>query len=281
MQDSIDYDVIQEIDRWALHKLADLTRRVIRAYENYEFHKIYHIIHTFCVVDMSALYLDIIKDRLYVEGKTSPERRSCQTVLYHVADTLLRLLAPILPFTMEEVYQSLMVSTGKRDHNPLSDDSPITESIHMQDLPIIPSQWNNPELGKRWERLLETRDLIVKVLEDARRKKDIGHSLDAIVTIATISDDTIKFLESYKDFLADFCIVSHIELHKVESFGAEYQAIENHPEIAIRVVKAPWQKCTRCWKLHPEVNKDTEYPEVCSRCAKVMKKYMSPNNGPG
>jgi isoleucyl-tRNA synthetase len=176
---------------------------------------------------------------------------------------------------MEEVYQSLQVSTGKKEYNPLSDNVPITDSVHMQDFPAIPDEWNNPELGKKWDRLLETRDLIVKVLEEARRKKSIGHSLDAIVNIATTSDDTIKFMGSYKDFLADFCIVSHIEINKVESFVGEYEALENCPDIAIRVEKAPWMKCTRCWKLHPDVNKDAQYPEVCPRCAKVMREYLS------
>ncbi|MBN1901691.1 isoleucine--tRNA ligase [Candidatus Sumerlaeota bacterium] len=278
-RDSLDYSRLQEFDQWALNKLADITKRVLRAYENYEFHKIYHLIHTFCVVDMSALYLDIVKDRLYVEGKTSPERRSCQTVLYHVADTLLRLLAPILPFTMEEVYQSLLVSTGKSGSNPLSDDKPISDSIHRQRFPEIPDEWINPHLQQKWERLLEIRDLVVRALEDARRNKIIGHSLDAIVTITTTSEETNKFSGIYSDFLADFCIVSHIEINKVDRFGEALKAMEGHPEISISVEKAPWPKCSRCWKLHPEVNKDTEYPEICPRCVKVMKSYMSPQSG--
>jgi len=274
-KNKISYDNLQEIDKWALHKTADLTKRVIKAYDNYEFHKIYHLVHTFCVVDMSALYLDIVKDRLYVEGSNSPERRSCQTVLYEIARILNVVLAPILPYTMEEVYQSLEVSTGYQVQNPLTSDKPLNKSVHCSELPNIPETWIRPDLMEKWTRLLKLREITVKALEEARRDKVIGHSLDAIVYLYTNSQEYYSFLMLYREFLADFCIVSGFETEFTEVFDKTHKPLEADPHISLVVKKASWQKCVRCWKLHPDVNKDPEYPDVCPRCARVLKEYVS------
>jgi len=269
-KDAVGYEELEEIDQWALHKLHSLVERIGKAFEAFEFHKVYHFVHNFCVVDMSALYLDIIKDRLYVEGKTSPERRRAQTVLYQLTHTLVRLLAPVLPFTMEEVYQSLLKATGQIEANPLTEDAVLEKSVHLDSFPSASEIRDNPELEKRWDKLLRMRDATVKQLEEARREKMIGHSLDAKVTLYTSSTEDYDFLERYRDFLADFCIVSRFELERVEEFPPGMECPENFEGIAIKVEKTPWNKCTRCWKLHPEVGNDSRFPETCPRCARVL-----------
>ncbi len=277
------YDDLPEIDQWALHKLAALINKVTRAYEDFEFHKIYHLVHTFCVVDMSALYLDIVKDRLYVEGKMSQGRRSAQTVLYEVARNLVRLLAPVLPFTMEEVYEHLKASTSKSTsarpntttpQHPMPQHLSSRQSVHLEDFPVVPDAWNRQDIAERWERLLALREATVKALEDARRKNIIGHSLDARVTLYTTSEELISFLKGYGDFLADFCIVSAFDVKRVEKFSTGQKPVEGFRGISLNVEKAPWEKCARCWKLHPEVGKDSRYPGVCPRCARVLAKYL-------
>ena len=269
-KDVMAYEELEEIDQWSLHKLSDLVGRLKRAYDQFEFHKVYHFVHTFCVVDMSSLYLDIIKDRLYVEAETSRERRSAQTVLYQLVHHLVRVLAPILPFTMEEVYQSLAFSTGLESENPLTDGKDLKRSIHMEDFPSPPESWTRPDLAERWENLLKMREAVVKALEEARRKKTIGHSLDAHVIVKTPTDEVFTFLEGYGDFLADFCIVSYLEVKKVGGFSEEDTPAEKLPDISIEVNRASWPKCARCWKLHPQVDKDPHYPGVCPRCVKVL-----------
>jgi len=277
--DAVAYESLQEMDQWALHQLHDLVSRVKSAYDHFEFHKIYHFVHSFCVKDMSALYLDIVKDRLYVEGKNSPERRSAQTVLYEVARNLLYVLAPIMPFTMEEVYQSLLVCTGETTHNPIQDDLRLLKSVHLECFPTAPPAWHRPDLSEAWDRLLLLRDRAGKCLEEARRKKDIGHSLDACVSLKTISESYYRFLGKYKDILADFCIVSRFDLQLAERLSPVDAPVEGLPDVSISVGKAPWPKCVRCWKLHPEAGKNPEYPGVCPRCADVLKQYPPQNRG--
>ena len=269
-RDSVPYDNLQEIDRWVLHKLYDLTKRVKRAYENFEFHKVYHFAHTFCVVDMSALYLDIAKDRLYVEGKASSERRAVQTVLCAVAEYLVRLLAPVLPFTLEEVYQSLETTLGRQSENPLNVDKPLKRSVHMELFPEAPELWRQPTLSETWDKLLRLREAVVKVLEEARRRKEIGHSLDARVVFSTTSDELFSLLEPRKHFLADLCIVSSFDIRLVKAFAPAEPPVEGVADVSIKVEKAPWAKCARCWKLHPDAGRDARFPGVCPRCVGVL-----------
>jgi len=279
-QDAVSYEKLPEIDRWALHKLYSLMKRVTKAYEDFEFHKVYHFVHSFCVVEMSALYLDIIKDRLYVEGRDSLTRRAAQTVIHFVADYLVRLIAPVLPFTMEEVFQSLETTLERQTNNPFksnqgADGKPagfgkIAKSVHAELLPEPREVWNQPALEETWEKLLRIREAVVKVLEDARRRKEIGHSLDAKVTFATTSDEIYSLLEDRKLFLADLCIVSSFEIKKVKAFAPGDAPVEEFPEVSIKAEKAPWEKCARCWKLHPETGKNARHPGTCPRCAGVL-----------
>ena len=161
-----------EIDRFTLHKLQLLVEKARRAYDLYEYHTIYHALHNFCAVDLSALYLDILKDRLYTSPAASRERRSAQTVLHALLDTLARLMAPILPFTSEEIWQHMPAAPGK------------PASIHLALLPAVDAALVDADLAERWELLLRVRGEVTKALEEARVKKEIGHALDAAVTIA-------------------------------------------------------------------------------------------------
>ncbi len=236
-----------EIDRYILHRLAYISNRVLKAYEAYDFHVIYHTIHTFCAVDLSAFYLDVLKDRLYVSHPESPERRSSQTGLYHLVNVLARLLAPILAFTMEEIWQAF------RPFTPFEE-----ASVHLTAFAEIPSSFENRDLADRWERLLEIRQEVSKVLEEARKNKEIGHSLDAQVTL-TVNEKTYDFLKDYEVELDDIFIVSRVVLEK--SDGAP---------LAVTVTPAPGVKCERCWHYKTDVGTDGEFPTVCGRCAEVL-----------
>ncbi|NTV41820.1 MAG: isoleucine--tRNA ligase, partial [Syntrophobacteraceae bacterium] len=164
------YEEMEELDRFALHQLQDLVQRVRQAYDRFEFHKVYHALHNYCVVDLSSFYLDILKDRLYVSSAGSPGRRSAQTALYEILSALLRLMAPILSFTAEEGWW----------HLP---DQP-SATIHLEDLPEPKPLFRNGELSQRWEKLLLLRSEVLRALEIARQAKIIGHPLDAVVRLS-------------------------------------------------------------------------------------------------
>ena len=238
---------MEEIDRYILHRLAYISRRVLKAYETYDFHVIYHTIHTFCAVDLSAFYLDVLKDRLYVSHPNSRKRRSSQTALYHLINTLARLLAPILAFTTEEVWQAF------RPLSPFEE-----ESVHLTAFATIPDSFENPELADRWERLLEIRQEVSKALEEARKNKEIGHSLDARVTLA-VNEKTYAFLKDYEEELSDIFIVSQVILKP-----------SDETPLAVEVAPAAGEKCERCWHYKADVGKDKDFPTVCGRCAEVL-----------
>src|SRR5690606_32877585 len=160
---------LEPFDRWILHQLNDLIRRAIGFYETYEFHRIYHIVHNFCAVSLSALYLDVIKDRLYCSAPNDPTRRCAQTVCHRLLDALTRLLAPILVFTSEEAWI----------HGRLGPET----SVHLASMPQVDPELDAPELIETWDRLLELRAEVSRALEAARRDRLIGSSLDATVNL--------------------------------------------------------------------------------------------------
>jgi len=250
-KNAMDPEQMEEIDRYILHRLAYISRRVLKAYETYDFHVIYHTIHTFCAVDLSAFYLDVLKDRLYVSHPDSKERRSSQTALFHLINVLVRLLAPILAFTMEEVWQAFRPIT------------PFTEeSVHLTAFADIPETFENQELADRWERLLDIRQEVSKVLEEARKNKEIGHSLDAQVTLS-VNEKTYNFLKDYEGELDDIFIVSGVVLEKGDGSN-----------LSVTVAPAPGEKCERCWHYKTDVGKDADFPTVCGRCAEVLHKLQ-------
>ena len=247
-----------EIDRYTLHKLQLLVEKARRAYDLYEYHTIYHALHNFCAIDLSALYLDILKDRLYTSPAASRERRSAQTVLHHLLDTLARLMAPILPFTAEEIWRHMPDAPGK------------PASIHLALLPVADAALVDAGLAERWELLLKVRGEVTKALEEARVKKEIGHALDAAVTLAADPELHAR-LAPYAAELRVLFIVSAAEL--VDGTAAPEGAVVSAevPGLSTRVSTATGRKCERCWVHEPSVGESAEHPAICSRCRTALK----------
>jgi len=245
---------MSELDRWALIKLGKVIERVTEAYENYEFHMIYHTVHKFCVTDMSNFYLDIIKDRLYTSKADSAERRAAQTVMYKVLDALVRILSPILAFTSEEIWQFM-------PHKAEDD----TRSVLYNEIPK--DVYSDEELEARWEKLLLIKNDVSKALEIARADKVIGHSLGACVTIYADSE-TEDFLKNFPEDLKTLFIVSEVKLC---SDAAPEGAFKGECEgLAVAVSAPSGEKCERCWMYSETVGTNSAHPTLCERCAKVL-----------
>jgi isoleucyl-tRNA synthetase len=255
-KDAVDYNDMQEIDRFALHKLQLIVEKARAAYEAYEFHVIYHALYNYCTLDLSALYLDILKDRLYTSASQSSGRRSAQSVLYIVLETIARLMAPILPFTSDEIWQYMPPTNGRES------------SIHLALLPEVNPAFKNDSLFQRWEFLLKIRSEATKALEDARAKKLIGHPLDAAVTIS-VNKDTYDTLQPYADKLRSLLIVSQTNLVKDEALDGGIQSSEIE-DLHIRVAPAPGEKCERCWVHDTSVGSDPEQATICDRCRQAL-----------
>ncbi len=239
---------LYEIDRLILHRLQGLARQVSEAYENYEFYAIYHALNNFCTVDLSSFYHDVLKDRLYTSAADSPARRSAQTAMFVVLKDMVRLMAPILSFTAEEVWDHLPDFNGK------------TDSVHLADMPRVDESIKDEALAQRWDRLLEVRSVVTKALEGARREKEIGHPLDAVVTLKA-GGELYDFLTEYQKNLREIFIVSGVELTQVEGDG---------PEAVISPAGAP--KCPRCWVRDESVKLDEqgEPAGICHRCQSTL-----------
>ena len=255
-RDRVQVASMDSLDRWALHRLQQLAKRVVQAYERFEFHKIYHAIHNFCVVDLSAFYLDVLKDRLYVSAATSEKRRSAQTAIFEIAVTLVRLMAPILVFTADELWEHLPAFSGK------------SESVHLELLPEPVAAYEDEAVEKEWESILDIRAEVNRALELARKNKEVGHSLDAEVTIG-ISGPLLERLRGQEDILSRVFIVSKVRLAEAESIEAGVEAVDI-PGMLIQVKPASAEKCARCWVHDESVGTDADQPEICGRCVKEL-----------
>ncbi len=262
-RDRVEYDALAEIDRWALARFAELVRRVTRAYDEYEFHAVYHGLHNFCGTVVSSLYMDVLKDRLYCSAPDDPGRRGAQTVIYRILDGLLRLMAPVLSFTAAEAWEHL---------HGLGADAPIEESVFFASFPGVDDIAGDRDLDARWERLLTLRGEVTRVLEAARRDKVIGLSLDAEVLFRA-EGGTAEFLADNLEMLRELCIVSSMKLvdGQVGGEGVEVMDSETVDNLKIAVRPAPGGKCERCWIISESVGRDDEHPTLCSRCAGVVR----------
>lgn len=262
-QHKIPYPQLEELDKWALHRLQKLIERVRKAFEKFEFHIFFHAFHNFCAVDMSALYLDILKDRLYTSKADSPQRRAAQTVLWEVLTTMVKLMAPILSFTAEEAWQHLMKidpELGRREGR----------SVHLQTLPEVNPAYVNEQLAINWDKLLEIRGEISKALEQARKEKWIGHSLEAAVHLY-VSKELYRFLQAYADQLSTLSIVSAAVLYEpTVQPPADVFTSENVKGLWIKITKAEGKKCERCWQYSTSVGKNPQHPTLCERCSAVV-----------
>lgn len=248
---------MEEIDRFILLRLQHLVQRVTAAYRRYEFHQVYRAIYQFCVLDLSAFYLDVLKDRLYCEAAHSRERRSAQTALYELAHVLVRLLVPILAFTTEEIWQHLPHLPGE------------PASVQLTSWPAVREEYLDTALETRWEKIMAVREEVNKAMEEARQQKLVQHSSQAAVDLYA-EDGLFSFLESVRELLPAAFIVSRVEVHRgrppeTSGRGASEPA---GPWVVIR--PAPGRRCARCWLYTPEVGTDARYPEVCPRCARVL-----------
>ena len=250
----VPYDQMLELDKWALMKCNELAGRVRAAYDNYEFHVVTHAIHNFCVVDMSNFYLDVIKDRLYCDDGLS--RLSAQTAIYRILDALVRMLAPILCFTADEIWHAMPHSEADDERNVLFNDMPsYDEALAFDEAAAI-----------KWDKLIAVRDDVNKALEQARASKLIGKPLEAKVVI-TASEAGKEFLDSCGQDLAKLCIVSAVEVQSGEGEGDSYEALGG---VKIAVSRMEGEKCARCWIYDPTVGSNAEHPCLCARCASVL-----------
>ena len=242
-----------EIDRWALHRLQRLVQRVTKAYEEFEFHIVFHSIHNFCAVDMSAFYLDILKDRLYTSPAASRERRSGQTAMSDILSVLVRLMAPVLSFTADEVWSYLKQA------------SPVP-SVFLADFPKAEDRYIDDGLNGRWERLQAVRGEAAKVLEALRKDKKIGHSLDAAVTLYA-EPVLYAFLKKYEEGLPFIFIASQVAVIAEQDAPPEAFTSEVGKGLKVSAERAKGQKCGRCWMFQESVGTVAEHPQICTRCA--------------
>jgi isoleucyl-tRNA synthetase len=255
-RDLVPFTELKELDRFALIRLNRMIERVLKAYDDYQFHIVYQTIHHFCAVEMSAFYLDIVKDRLYVSVPDDPVRRQAQTVLYRALSAMVRLIAPILPHTAEEVWK----------HAPGTQ----VESVQLTDMPDPVPVWRDDALEEKWTALIQVRDEVNKALEQARRDKVVGNSLGAHVELYP-DENTRSLLGQFED-LETLFIVSKVTIH---DFNARPKDAKDFAIGAIRVVPAPGEKCERCWIVTPEVGQSTQHPTLCPRCVETVERLAS------
>ncbi len=241
LKDSVSVNHMEEIDVWALAGLTEVTEKVLAAYQAYDFQAAYNAIYGFCTINLSARYFDIIKDRLYIREPKSEARRSAQTALYQITDTLCRLMSPILAFTSDEAWENL---PGQK-----------LASVHLAEFPKV-ADADNSGLAAKWERIFEIRDEVLKALETSRNDKQIGSSLEAKVVLTTDAETT-RLLLDYYDQLRYIFIVSQVEVHEGDGF-------------AVVITHADGEKCERCWNYSTRVGEFTKYPTVCERCAEAL-----------
>jgi isoleucyl-tRNA synthetase len=250
------FDQLEALDQYMLRQTWTLVSDLRKWYDEFAFHKIYHRVNHFCVVDLSAFYFDVIKDRLYTYAPNSPGRRSAQTVVWRITEAMARLLAPILTFTCEEVWQHLPKMEGR------------TESVHLAKFPDAEDVLGSTSIPEKdphapdWSTLLAVREQVMKALEAERNNKNIGKSLEAQLVI-TAAEPVYSALHRYADQLRYLFIVSAVALAQGSGNGTG--------GVHIEVKKADGAKCERCWNYSPHVGEDKIYPTVCERCSAVLK----------
>jgi isoleucyl-tRNA synthetase len=243
LRDSVAYGELLELDRWALHHLQKTISRILTAYERFEFHTVFHTLNNYCSVDLSAFYLDVLKDRLYTGRAASRERRSAQTVMYELLLAITELMAPVLSFTAEEVWNHLPANPERE------------ESVHLAGFPELSESYVDESLAEKWEKVLHVRDRVSKALEEARTEKVIGHPLDAKVEIEA-SPEMMALLAPLAEELNRVFIVSQVAVKE----NRDIKTIE------VKIGKAEGSKCERCWNYDLDVGQDDTHPTLCRRC---------------
>ena len=255
--DAVAFDELQEIDCWMISRMNELTKEVLESYNDYEFHAIYHAVNNFCTTDLSKLYIDITKDRVYTERKDGKLRRSAQTAMYFVLSGLIRLLAPILAFTAEELWQAIPHKSDDR-----------TESVFLNPMPVYDDALVYPAVREKWDHLFEMRDDVMKALELARNEKMVGKSLDAKITLYTSDAAMLNLLSEFGDELKTVFIVSGVEVKNEAAPAAAHT--EGTSGVGVLVSPADGCKCDRCWSFSENGLHTEDGGFLCERCRNIL-----------
>ena len=257
VRDAVPDAEMEELDRWMLSRTTDLAEQCRKWYEGFEFHRVFHAVHDFAVVDLSAFYFDVLKDRLYTFAPQNRARRSAQTAVYRIAKALLSLVTPITVFTAEEIWKYFPHASGD------------PESAHMAVFPTRKALGGslNAEAIANWEKLLAVRAEVLRTLEAARNAKTISGALEAKILL-TAGSALAPILEKYKSYLPGFFIVSQVEL--TASPDADALQSESIAGLSVSVRRADGAKCERCWNYSTHVGENVVYPTVCERCVKAL-----------
>ena len=261
-KDIVDPGQMLPLDRYALDIILQRNRKMNRAYEDYEFHKVFHVLHNLCVTDLSAFYLDIIKDRLYVNPAESLERRSAQTVLYYTAMVLLKNMAPVLSFTAEEVYQNLPEQLR------------TNETVFGMRYAFPEQDIISAEEKARWEMIVQLRNEITRAIEPERKNGVLGHSLDSRITVFA-PEELLREIKIEEHYLRETFIVSQILLDDAKNAPQTSYQGQEMEEIRILVETAKGEKCARCWTFSENLGSNPEHPQACPRCTQILHQLES------
>ena len=250
--DALPYAQLDTLDRWALHQTAKLLADATAAYDAYEYHRVIQAVSSFCAVTLSAVYHDILKDRLYTLGTTNPLRRSSQTAIHHIFDVLVKILAPVLTFTADEAWA---YATTKTEFT--------NDPIHLQNWPVADTAWTNSEIETDIAALLKVRTKVNEAIEPLRAAGKLGKSLDAVITLSVPSTDSLlNVLQKHRDFLPELFIVSHVTIQA--GANPAFEVVVRHGE------ELGYMRCPRCWRWVPALE-ESSHGEVCPRCAEALK----------
>jgi len=249
--DAVPYEQMLEVDKWALSRISWLTNRMTDAFDNWNLHLFYHEVHGFCVTDLSSFYLNILKDRLYTEVPGSVQRRSAQTALWEILKALVKITAPVLTYTSEEVWQ----------HCRKLDES-LPQSVQMADWPAPPAEWNPEGLAERWDIFMQVREQALLALEAIKASGEAENPLEAALDLYC-SEPVMDALAGLQEQLPGLLIVSQVKLHPAEEAPEALGA----SGVVVVARRNPGEKCERCWMVLESVGQDPEHGTLCARCA--------------
>ncbi|MDO5043115.1 MAG: class I tRNA ligase family protein, partial [Slackia sp.] len=258
-RDRVEFDALKPIDVWALLRLREVLHEVERGYDEYHYHQVFRTLYDYVITDLSAVYMDVIKDRLYAEAPDSPSRRAAQTVLMNILEVMVRIMSPILTFTCDEVWEHYPEAERNREgrvENVQLAGWPTDDDFY----PVLPKGDQAEAFMARFDALLEVRDAVTKALEDARNAKTVNKSQEAALTISAPEAAYEALAASDASDLEELFIVASVAIERTEA-----------DEVSVAVSKTEAAKCPRCWN-HRELGADSAHPDVCARCAAVLEK---------
>lgn len=258
---AVPFAEMESLDQYMLLRTAELAERVKAWYDEFYFHRVYHDVHDFCSVDLSKIYFDVLKDRLYTFAPDSKARRSAQTALWHISEALVRLIAPIFSFTADEIWQFMPRVNGRAESVHLAL-FPAAREIYGSDVDVKTLD----SLRSEWTVLMQVRDEVLKALEPKRQSKEIGTGLEAQVTISA-SPEVHKSLVRNVNQLRALFIVSQVTLKQAA-------AANGNSPVQVEVARALGEKCERCWNYSVHVGEDKKYPTICERCSDALKEIV-------